>query len=446
MGTHTKSPSGVIGSSNTLPQFLAHYPQLIGKSISTRFDTKDGNLPFLFKVLAIEKALSIQTHPDKKTSEELHATQPDIYKDPNHKPEMALALTPFKALCGFMPLPSIQAYLRAVPEFAALIPPAISQPFLLLTPSSPDADQKKLLRDLFAALMTADESEFKAQLAKLIARYETAAVAGGAVAGGALEAVEECVRELALRLNEQFPGDIGVFCVFVLNYVTMAPGEAIFLGAGEPHAYVSGGAWFGVLSFHFDHHLTPLINPTSTSSCFISSYLASPRTFTSFVLITAPRHHNKRPRNYFVHAQWIQTDIMECMANSDNVIRAGLTPKMRDVPNLVSVLTYAPSAVSKHMVQPTPFAGAHSTLCYDPPVADFTVLQTTLAPGEPEAHRAIAGPSIAIVVEGAGAVEWEGQKSLDLHSGNVIFIGADTPVNFSARYGTLVVYRAFVEV
>ncbi|EIW83307.1 mannose-6-phosphate isomerase [Coniophora puteana RWD-64-598 SS2] len=379
MGTHTKSPSGVIGSSNTLPQFLAHYPQLIGKSVSTRFDTKDGNLPFLFKVLAIEKALSIQTHPDKETSEQLHATEPDIYKDPNHKPEMALALTPFKALCGFMPLPSIQAYLHAVPEFAALIPPAISQPFLLLTPSSPEADQKKLLRDLFAALMTADADEFQPQLAKLVARYETASVAGGAVAGGALEAVEECVRELVLTLNEQFPGDIGVFCVFVLNYVTMAPGEAIFLGAGEPHAYVSG-------------------------------------------------------------------DIMECMANSDNVIRAGLTPKMRDVPNLVSVLTYAPSAVSKHMVQPTPFAGAHATLCYDPPVPDFTVLQTTLAPGEPEAHRAIAGPSIAIVVEGAGAVEWEGQKSLDLHSGNVIFIGAGTPVNFSARYGTLVVYRAFVEV
>ncbi|EIW74209.1 mannose-6-phosphate isomerase [Coniophora puteana RWD-64-598 SS2] len=370
MGTHTKSPSGVIGSSNTLPQLLAHCPQLIGTSISSRFDNKDGNLPFLFKVLAIEKALSIQTHPDKKTAEELHASHPDIYKDPNHKPEMALALTPFKALCGFMPVPSIQAYLRAVPEFAALIPPAITSAFLALTSSSPEADQKKRLRDLFAALMTADESQVKAQLAKLVARYEAAATAGGAGLDN--------VRELVLRLNEQFPGDIGVFCVFVLNYVTMAPGEAIFLGAGEPHAYVSG-------------------------------------------------------------------DIMECMANSDNVIRAGLTPKMRDVPNLISVLTYVPSAVSKHMVQPTPFPGAHSTLCYDPPVPDFTVLQTTLAPSKPEVHRAIAGPSIAIVVEGAGAVEWGSQKSLDLHSGNVIFIGADTPVSFTARSGTLVVYRAFVE-
>ena len=60
-------------------------------------------------------------------------------------------------------------------------------------------------------------------------------------AAGAAEKDESGVKDLVLRLNSQFPGDIGVFCAFMLNYVTLNPGEAIFLGAGEPHAYVSGG-------------------------------------------------------------------------------------------------------------------------------------------------------------------------------------------------------------
>jgi mannose-6-phosphate isomerase class I len=52
----------------------------------------------------VEKALSIQAHPNKAHAEELHAASPHIYKDPNHKPEIAVALTHFEALCGFRPL------------------------------------------------------------------------------------------------------------------------------------------------------------------------------------------------------------------------------------------------------------------------------------------------------------------------------------------------------
>ena len=56
------------------------------------------------QVLSVAKALSIQAHPDKALAERLHAEQPQHYKDDNHKPEMALALTPFEALCSFVPL------------------------------------------------------------------------------------------------------------------------------------------------------------------------------------------------------------------------------------------------------------------------------------------------------------------------------------------------------
>lgn len=153
---------------------------------------------------------------------------------------MALALTPFTAMCGFLPLPQIATYLAATPEFAALIPPSIATKFLsaasYANPTGPEA--KAALKDLFSALMTAEEATFKARLADLVSRYE---------AGGASEQ-EAGVTDLVLRLDSQFPGDIGVFCAFVLNYVRMQPGEAIFLAAGEPHAYVSGGVSLAAVS------------------------------------------------------------------------------------------------------------------------------------------------------------------------------------------------------
>jgi Phosphomannose isomerase type I len=79
MGTHPKSPSLIPVSLETLASYLARNQFLIGETVSHKFGT-EGNLPFLFKVLAIEKALSIQSHPDKATAEKLHAQQPDIYK------------------------------------------------------------------------------------------------------------------------------------------------------------------------------------------------------------------------------------------------------------------------------------------------------------------------------------------------------------------------------
>lgn len=80
MGTHPKSPSHVFSSGEVLSDYLASHIELIGARVADRFEASNGNLPFLFKVLSIEKALSIQSHPDKATAEKLHAAQPDIYK------------------------------------------------------------------------------------------------------------------------------------------------------------------------------------------------------------------------------------------------------------------------------------------------------------------------------------------------------------------------------
>ncbi|KAF9465624.1 mannose-6-phosphate isomerase [Collybia nuda] len=377
MGTHPKSPSHVLSTGEELSKHLAAHPQLIGKDVISKFDAGEGNLPFLFKVLSIEKALSIQSHPDKPTAEKLFLSQPDIYKDPNHKPEMTLALTPFNAMCGFRPLPALATALQSTPELAALIPGSILQHFLSLA-LSPTAHvdptgpaEKAALRDVFSAVMTASTDIYTQHLDILVSRYKAGNVNPG----------EEPERiALVLRLADQFPGDIGIFCAFLLNYVNLQPGEAIFLGAGEPHAYVSG-------------------------------------------------------------------ECMECMANSDNVIRAGLTPKLRDVPNLVATLTYNASEPGKHAVSPVPFSSEKgpSTL-YNPPIPEFSVIQVKLPSDlKEETHRPVQGPSIGIVTGGGGVVNW-GNGELELRLGDVFFIGAGVEVKFGNRgEGELVVYRAFVE-
>ncbi|KAI0366040.1 mannose-6-phosphate isomerase [Pilatotrama ljubarskyi] len=382
MGTHHSSPSRLASTHETLSSHLAAHPELIGARVVERFrdaGAAEGNLPFLFKVLAIEKALSIQTHPDKAMAERLHKERPDVYKDANHKPEMALALTPFQALCGFLPLPRIAEFLAAVPEFAALVPPAIvSQFYSAAASADPTGPQEKAaLKDVFSAVMTADPALFRPQLEQLVARYE-------AGEEGCVLEVEREVKDLVIRLHGQFPGDIGVFCAFMLNHLTLEPGQAIFLAAGEPHAYVSG-------------------------------------------------------------------DIVECMATSDNVIRAGLTPKLRDVPNLVAGLTYNAAHASKHLVEPSAFdSAAHSTL-YDPPIPEFSVVRTVLGVGEREAHPPVDGPSIAIVTEGRGEVNWGGSGEeeggrLDVGEGEVFFVGAGQGIEVKTDgEGELVIHRAFVE-
>jgi mannose-6-phosphate isomerase len=153
--------------------------------------------------------------------------------DPNHKPEMTIALTPFLALCGFRPLPDIAAALNSTPELASLVPSPLLNHFVPLALSGePSDNQKAALKDLFSALMTSDEWRYKEELTKLVGRYKKGQVNNGE---------EKDVVDLVLRLDSQFPSDIGIWCAFVLNYVTLQPGEAMFLGAGEPHAYIAGG-------------------------------------------------------------------------------------------------------------------------------------------------------------------------------------------------------------
>jgi mannose-6-phosphate isomerase len=105
MGDHVSGPSKLKATGELLGDFLA--------KDSTGNIGGQTKLSFLFKVLSIRKALSIQCHPNKEEAEKLHAARPDLYKDPNHKPELAIALTPFLALCGFRPHQEIYELLKS---------------------------------------------------------------------------------------------------------------------------------------------------------------------------------------------------------------------------------------------------------------------------------------------------------------------------------------------
>lgn len=110
VGTHPNGPSHLKTSKKPLLKFIKENPTVLGEKIKGRFGLDD--IPFLLKVLSVEQALSVQAHPDKPAAEILHKDRPDLYKDPNHKPELAVALTPFEMFCGFRAMDEIVAYLQ----------------------------------------------------------------------------------------------------------------------------------------------------------------------------------------------------------------------------------------------------------------------------------------------------------------------------------------------
>lgn len=159
---------------------------------------------------------------------------------------MAIALTPFSGFCGFMPLNQIADNVENVPEFAAVVGDAGSAFVKAVKSASRDSlassakerpkPLAEALKSLFSALMEADEAKsVKPNVRKLVQRYqkETGKSQSSELKSGSIE-------ELVVRLNEQFPDDIGIFCAYLLNVVTLQPGEACFLQANEPHAYLQG--------------------------------------------------------------------------------------------------------------------------------------------------------------------------------------------------------------
>lgn len=325
MGDHVSGPSVVSGTDQTLDKLLTKDNGLIGGMIK---------LPFLLKVLSIGKALSIQVHPSKSEAEKLFASRPDLYKDPNHKPELAIALTPFLALCGFRPYDEIYANLKENEPLSDLIG---AENIEQIKVNGPDG-----LKHCFSLLMHSKDSAVYSCIAKLSESFKTK---------------EPTVdRRIFHQLNEQFPNDVGSLCLFFLNVIELQPGQAIFLPAKEPHAYLSG-------------------------------------------------------------------DCIECMACSDNVVRAGLTPKYKDVETLLAMLNYVGSSGDSKIFQPK--AIDEHRLLFAPSVDDFAVvkIQVPATKGKYRIQNSKFG-SIIIVLAGNASANAQDLKSIPLTEGKICFVPA----------------------
>ncbi|VVA96229.1 unnamed protein product [Arabis nemorensis] len=231
MGTHESGPSYLADADGSngemsLRSWINENPKSIGQRVLEKWGC---DLPFLFKVLSVARPLSIQAHPDKNLAKKMHKAHPNLYKDDNHKPEMALAYTQFEALCGFIPLQELKSVIRAIPEIEELVgSEEANQVFCI---SEHDEEKvKSVVRTIFTLLMSAGPDTTKKIVFKLKRRLH-------------MESQERQLTDkerLVLKLEKQYPNDIGVISAFFFNYVKLNPGEALYLGANEPHAYLFG--------------------------------------------------------------------------------------------------------------------------------------------------------------------------------------------------------------
>ncbi|MGR4009490.1 mannose-6-phosphate isomerase, class I [Leucobacter sp. 1207-22] len=254
LGDHPGSPANVAkaaGTSLTLIDLIASDPE--------RYGVRGGPLPFLTKLLAIGAPLSLQVHPNLEqaragfAAEEAAGIPRDAanrnYRDPNHKPELLVALTEVRALSGFRPLNQVGA------DLATLITVASEHAAQLTTPAEHTAAAElrsgiELLEVLHEHLSRTQrtDAEFRAWLLEVmqhdprvplaITAVRAAAEAGS---GSTLDAALASGRAQVLReLLQAYPSDPGVLVSLLLHLLVLEPGQAIFLRAGQLHAYLSG--------------------------------------------------------------------------------------------------------------------------------------------------------------------------------------------------------------
>lgn len=355
LGAHPKSPAliqtktGLIG---------------LDKLISNNKDAVLGNfakynqLPFLMKILTADTPLSIQSHPNlwqAKAGFEmenilripLNAFNRN-YKDANHKPELICALTEFDAMCGFRPVKEIADLLRyfeVVDSFSFL------KSFL-------DNPNQETLKIFFERLMNSDKHKIENAVSEMIQKMEDKT---------ARDESEDFAFGWIKKLNDFYPGDVGVFAPLLLNTVKLQPGEALYLGAGELHAYLKGAG-------------------------------------------------------------------VEIMANSDNVLRGGLTPKHVDVPELLNTLTF--NCGKEKIINPIPNNSFEKT--YQTPADEFELSRIELADSSYELKP--EGAEIVFCLEGELDIKTPNKEVLGLKRGESAFISGE--VKSYCLLGTGTIFRA----
>jgi len=228
MGAHPRCPSLVCVEDCRIPlnEWIAAHPrEILGDSVVDRFGT---TLPFLLKVLAIAQPLSIQAHPNEQQAREGFAKENEAnipldaphrnYRDDRPKPEILCALTEFWAFKGFRPFAEIVETFQSFEPLATLL-------------DKTSTNQQDAMPSLFHTVMN---------LAPVTRQKLVTQIVGQAKQRQQAHPQSGNHDAWIIRLNDLYPGDVGILCALMLQLVHLQPGEAIFLPPGELHAYLEG--------------------------------------------------------------------------------------------------------------------------------------------------------------------------------------------------------------
>ncbi|KAI0787856.1 mannose-6-phosphate isomerase [Fomes fomentarius] len=370
MGTHKNGPAHLYDSPSTsLLSLIDANPKFyLGETFLRKWPSTT-QIPYLFKVLSIEKALPLQAHPDKGLAEQLQRKDPSNFVDSNHKPEIAVAIgeplsttqvgdadTAFTGFVGFRPFEEIKTFLDSVPELADAIGDK------QLVSSFTSRPSKDLLRQVYGRLLKRG-IEAREDVAKAINQLQDRIKQSGGSLG--FHHCEE-LAGLVLKVNAQYPGDAGVLATtFFMNFAKLRKGEGLYIGADEIHAYLEG-------------------------------------------------------------------DIIECMAVSDNVVNAAFDSPSSLAPQVetfVNMLTYTARPVS-HWTLPAQKYGNSQlgrSVQYNPPIQEVVVVGTFLSAKKAKDERlgAVDGPTIGIVTRGRVKFSTKNgnlTEELEIDEGGVVFV------------------------
>lgn len=337
MGAHPLAPSAVRvgGRWVSLPDLIRDAPAAV---LGGR-PRQDGELPFLFKVLAAEQPLSIQAHPNREQARAGFAREDRLgiarddpqrnYRDQNPKPEVLYALQPFHMLRGFRSGDDIL-------ERCARLGLGKILPFLEVL-ERPGSDG---LRELISTCLSLPSHHLAPILERVLAHLETAAT-------------RDDVTSWILELARIYPGDPGILFPLFLHLIELRPGQAIYTGPGILHAYLRGVG-------------------------------------------------------------------IELMASSDNVLRGGLTSKHVDIPQLLAVLSFEPTAPKP--LSPHREGGA---VCFLTPEGELALTVIDVSPGKPYENPVVSGAEILLCHRGHGMIESPGSKNgLTFGQGEALLVPA----------------------
>ena len=375
MGCHPASPSTIslpeTAAEASLGEFIAADPRrYLGRQAAQKY----GTLPFLFKLLAAEKPLSIQAHPnlaqaregyERENSAGLPLDAPNrSYKDANHKPELIVALTPFAGMCGFR---SPAETRRLLAEFLELAPAPLRESLAPLEQAFAASEADSALRNFMAALFGLSPAAREVLTEYIQGMGNGEWGMGNGERGTGMPQKEYGVElwEFMRHFARLHPGDPAAISPLYLNVFRLEPGEAIFLKTGTLHSYFCG---FGI----------------------------------------------------------------ELMANSDNVLRGGLTGKHVDVPELIKALDFSPS--KPQIIRPDT---ALSCFTYPAPCEEFSLSVIRGQGGV--ADFAVQGTSICIVTEGEAVFSGGGVHTA-LRQGESAFV---PPGDGLTLRGHFTLYAAF---